>query len=147
MFKKVLLPLDGSVLAECVLPQVRNLVGDGSIGEIILLRVVDIPSVWVAEGLDFVALETAQRSSAQQYLAKLQSQLSSEGMKVKSEVVEGETARSIIDYAGANHVDLIIIATHGYTGIKRVMFGSVALRVLHDSHVPILLIRPEMAGP
>ena len=42
-----------------------------------------------------------------------------------------------------NGIDLIIIATHGYTGMKKLMFGSVALEVLHSSHVPVLLIRPE----
>ncbi len=48
-----------------------------------------------------------------------------------------------MNYAEANDVDLIVIATHGYTGMKKLMFGSVALRVLHDSHVPVLLIRSE----
>ncbi|OPY08840.1 MAG: Stress response protein NhaX [Syntrophaceae bacterium PtaB.Bin095] len=72
----------------------------------------------------------------------MQSRLRSEGMKVNAEVLEGETAHTIIDYAKENHVDLIVIATHGYKGVKRVMFGSVALKVLHDAHVPVLLIRP-----
>jgi nucleotide-binding universal stress UspA family protein len=146
MYQKVIVPLDGSELAECVLPQVRDLARGGVVGEIILLNVVEIPSVWVAEGFDFISLKNAQIVTAQKYLAEMQSQLSSEGMKVKTEVLEGETAHSIIDYTKENGVDLIIIATHGYTGLKRVMFGSVALRVLHDAHVPVLLIRPDILG-
>jgi nucleotide-binding universal stress UspA family protein len=143
MYEKVLVPLDGSELAECVLPQVRNLAREGVVGEIILLNVVEVPSVWVAEGLDFISLKNSQIAAKQKYLAELQAKLSSEGMKVNAEVLEGETAHSISEYAKENHVDLIVIATHGYKGIKRVVFGSVAMRVLHDAHVPVLLIRPE----
>lgn len=146
MYQKVLVPLDGSELAECVLPQVRNLARDGVVGEIILLNVVEVPSVWVAEGFDFISLKNNQMLAKQKYLEKLQAQLNSEGMKVNVEVLEGETAHSIIEYTKENHVDLIVIATHGYKGIKRVMFGSVALKVLHDAHVPVLLIRPDFLG-
>jgi len=142
MFQKVLVPLDGSEFAECVLPQIRNLAKSGIVGELILLNVVEIPSVWVAEGIDFIALKNNQITAKQKYLAELQSQLASEGMKVNAEVIEGATADSIVEYTTKHNVDLVVIATHGYTGIKRVMFGSVALRVLHDVHVPVLLIRP-----
>jgi nucleotide-binding universal stress UspA family protein len=144
MYQKVLIPLDGSKLAECVLPPLRELARGGIVGEIILLNIVEVPSVWVAEGLEFINLKNAQTYSMQKYLAELQDQLSSEGMDVKTEVLEGESAHSIIDFAKSNQVDLIIIATHGYKGMKRVMFGSVALKVLHDSHIPVLLIRPDI---
>ena len=143
MYEKVLVPLDGSELAECALPHVMNLVKGGVVGEVVLLNVVEIPSVWIAEGIDFISLKNTQFSKAQKYLTNLQSQLSSEGVKVKAEVLEGETAQSIIEYAKENSANLIIIATHGYTGMKQLMFGSVALRVLHDAHVPVFLIRPE----
>ena len=143
MYEKVLVPLDGSELAECALPHVTNLAKGGAVGEVILLNVVEIPSVWLAEGFDFISLKNAQFSKAQKYLADIQSQISSEGVKVKAEVLEGRTAQSIIEYSKENAVDLIVIATHGYTGMKQLMFGSVALRVLHDANVPVLLIRPE----
>ncbi|MGD0276416.1 MAG: universal stress protein [Syntrophales bacterium] len=143
MYKKILVPLDGSKLAECALPHVVNLAKGDAVGEVILLNVVEIPSVWMAEGLDFISIKNAQFSKAQKYLANLQSQLSSEGIKVKAEVLEGKTAQSIIEYSKEKAVNLIVIVTHGYTGIKQLMFGSVALRVLHDAHIPVLLIRPE----
>lgn len=143
MYEKVLVPLDGSEIAECALPQVMNLSKEGMAREVTLLNVIEIPSAWVAEGLDFISLKNAQFDKAQKYLADLQSQLGSEGVKVKAEVVEGYAAQSIIEYANNNSVNLIVIATHGYTGMKKLMFGSVALRVLHDAHVPVLLIRPE----
>ena len=143
MYEKVLVPLDGSEIAECALPQVMNLSKEGMAREVTLLNVIEIPSAWVAEGLDFISLKNVQFDKAQKYLADLQSQLGSEGVKVKAEVVEGYAAQSIIEYANNNSVNLIVIATHGYTGMKKLMFGSVALRVLHDAHVPVLLIRPE----
>jgi len=143
MYKKVLLPLDGSKLAECVLPHVRSLAAGGLIREIILLNIVEIPSAWIAQGIDLMAVRKFQVDNAQKYLADVQSQVSFEGVKIKTEVMEGETAHVIAEYAKKNGVNLIIIATHGYTGVKRLMFGSVALRVLHNAHVPVLLVRPE----
>jgi nucleotide-binding universal stress UspA family protein len=83
-------------------------------------------------------------ASARKYLAKIESQLNSEGIEVKTEVLEAnQPDRAITDYARTNGIDMIVIATHGYTGMKKLMLGSVALSVLHDSHVPVLLIRPE----
>ncbi len=143
MYRKVLVPLDGSELAECALPEVMKLAGGGMVGEVILLNVVDIPSLWVAEGLDVMKLKNALLVKSQEYLSGVQSRLSREGLNVRDVVMEGKTAQTIIDYSRKNDVDLLVLATHGYTGMKQLMFGSVALRVLHDAHVPVLLIRPE----
>ena len=143
MYKKVLVPLDGSELAECALPKVVNLHRGGVFGEVILLNVVDIPSLWVAEGLDVLKLKNALLDKAQEYLSDVRTRLSSEGLNVRDVVMEGKTAQTIIDYSRENDVNLLVLATHGYTGMKQLMFGSVALRVLHDAHVPVLLIRPE----
>jgi len=143
MYKKVLVPLDGSDLAECVLPEVRKLARGNVVGEFILLNVVEIPPVVLADGFDSVSLKNSLMNRAKMYLSEMQSDLNAEGLKVQTDVIVGTTAHSIIKYAAENDIELIIIATHGYTGIKRVMFGSVALKVLHDAHVPVLLIRPE----
>jgi len=143
MYKKVLVPLDGSELAECALPHVMNLVKGSVVEEVVLLNVVEIPSIMLAEGFDYVGFKNAQFGKGQNYLADIQSRLSSEGVKVKTAMIEGRAADSIIEYSKDNAVNLIVIATHGYTGMKQLMFGSVALRVLHDAHVPVFLIRPE----
>jgi nucleotide-binding universal stress UspA family protein len=147
VYQKVLVPLDGSDLAEAALPQVRNLAGGGLIGEVILLNVFEIDLMGIPTRhtriIDINALKNARLDESRKYLEKIQSGLISEGIKVKNESLEGKPAQTIVNYAEANAVDLIVIATHGYTGMKKLMFGSVALRVLHDSHVPVLLIRPE----
>ena len=88
-------------------------------------------------------LKDALLEKAQEYLSDVQSRLSKEGLNVIDVVMEGKTAQTIIDYSREKAVDLIVLATHGYTGMKQLMFGSVALRVLHDARVPVLLIRPE----
>ena len=141
MFKKVIVPLDGSTLAENTLPFVKNLAKEGCVEEVVLLNVVEIPIMWVSENFDIFPLKNAQFRRSQKYLTDIETQLSSEGINVKSEILEGAAAKCIVEYAQNNAADLIVIGTHGYTGMKEVVFGSVALKVLHDSNVPVLLIK------
>lgn len=145
MFKKILVPLDGSQLAEKSLPYVKDLARGGFVAEVLLIHVVEIPSVALSEGIDFFPLKNALFNKAEEYLADIESQIISEGIsegiKVGSSISEGAVAHSIVEYAKENGVDLIVIGTHGHTGMKDVVFGSVALRVLHESHVPVLLIK------
>lgn len=143
MYKKVLVPLDGSKLAECTLPHVRKLASLGAVKEVLLLSIVESPSYWMTESIDAFQLQKDQMNGATAYIETVRSKLSAEGIKIKAEVMEGRAAVAIIDYAKEKNVDLILIATHGYSGLKQWVFGSVALRVVHDSHVPVLLIRPD----
>jgi len=150
MYKKVLVPLDGSELAECTLSHVKNLFKDGSVGEVTLLNVVKVDIPWVGEGegytqrIDLNAIREELFTKSRKYLAEMESRLVSEGIKVKTESLEGNRpADTITDYARKKCMDLIIIGTHGYTGFKKLLLGSVASGVLNQSHVPVLLIRPE----
>jgi nucleotide-binding universal stress UspA family protein len=148
MYKKALVPLDGSELAECSLSHVINLAKNGSVGEVILINVV-LFFVPVAEGgipvyRELPEMRGKASGSSNKYLAGVESRLASEGVKVRTESLEGERPAEIIsDYARKNGIDLIIITTHGYTGLKKMMLGSVALELIHDAHMPVLLIRPE----
>jgi nucleotide-binding universal stress UspA family protein len=147
MYQKILVPLDGSKLAECALPHVKNMVKAGSVGEVTLLNVVNvyIPGRGDLPGLsDVNVIRENLFMESRKYLADVESRIASEGIKVKTESLEGNRPADIIsDYAQKNGIDMIVIATHGYTGLKRLMLGSVALGVLHESHMPVLLIRPE----
>lgn len=147
MYQKILVPLDGSKLAECALPHVKNMVKAGSVREVTLLNVVNvyIPGRGDLPGLsDVNVIRENLFMESRKYLADVESRLASEGIKVKTESLEGNRPADIIsDYAQKNGIDMIVIATHGYTGLKRLMLGSVALGVLHESHMPVLLIRPE----
>ena len=143
MYEKVLVPLDGSKLAECTLPHVRKLAGLGAVKEVLLLSVVESASYWMTDAVDATQLQKDQMNAAKKYIDTVQSKLSAEGLKAKAEVLEGRASLAIVDYAKENNVDLIVIATHGYSGLKQWVFGSVALRVVHDAPAPVLLIRPE----
>jgi len=147
MYKKVLVPLDGSDLAECTLSHLKSLFKDGSVGEATLLNIVtiDIPWAELESGhFNFSEVRKEVFASSKKYLGKVESRLSSQGIKVKTESVEANRpADTITDYARKNDIELIIMATHGYTGLKKLMLGSVASGVLNQSPVPVLLIRPE----
>ena len=148
MYQKILVPLDGSDLAECTLSHVESLVKDGSVGEVTLLNIVKIDILWATmhEEIPVDLTETRKLLLAvsRKYLAKVASQLRSKGIKVKTESVEANrSADTITDYAKKNGMDLIVMATHGHTGFKKLLLGSVAFGVLHESHVSVFLIRPE----
>lgn len=147
MYKKVLVPLDGSALAECALHHVKPLIRKSSEVEMTLLTVVRVDSSWGREA-DINAMREKALFSSGKYLAGLESRLVSEGVTVKTAVVEAQSiAQAIIDYAQQNGTDMIAIATHGYTGMKKVMMGSVAFGVTQQSLIPVLLIRPESCRP
>jgi nucleotide-binding universal stress UspA family protein len=147
MYQKILVPLDGSQLAECALPHVISMTKDGVAGEVTLLNVVNvyIPGRGEIPGIvDINEVREDLFMESRKYLADVESRLASEGITVKKVSREGNRpADTISDYAQKNGIDIIVIASHGRSGVKKLMFGSVALRVLHDSHVPVLLIRPE----
>ncbi len=144
MYQKVLVPLDGSPLAECALPEVMHLAKGGFVGEVVLVYVMETYSAAFVDGIDVSSMKNLQCESAQAYLDRIRQGLVSEGIQTKVVLLEGASAAyAIVSYAKENGVNLIVVATHGYTGMKQLMFGSVALRVLHDAHAPVLLIRPE----
>lgn len=145
VYEKVLVPLDGSKLAECALPEVKKLAGSGIIGEVILMNAFEVDLVGIPSTrprmIDIDVLRSERLEMSRKYLERIQAGFASEGVAVKMESLEGTPAQTIVRYAESNNVDLIVIATHGYTGVRKLMFGSVALRVLHDSTTPVLLIR------
>ncbi len=143
MFQKVLVPLDGSDLAECALPHVIRMAKEGFVKNVCILTVIDIHPSALLEGADTTAIYKAQTANSQEYLGKMRARFQAAGIEVTTEILQGPAAQLISEYAKEKQVELIVIATHGYSGVKRLMFGSVAFRVLHDSHVPVLLIRPD----
>lgn len=147
MYSKILVPLDGSGLAECALPHVVNLVKDGAAGEVILLNVVHVHIPRGGEAASYFDIHEVRdnlMTESRRYLEKVQARLASAGIPAKIESLEGKRpADTISDYAQERGMDMIVIATHGYTGLKKLMLGSVALGVLHESRVPVLLIRAE----
>lgn len=148
MYKRILVPLDGSELAECTLLHVTNLVKDGHAIEVIVLNILEIRIYDTVEAevpaSTLMEIREKARDAARKYLADIESRLAAEGIKVKTVSLDGKrAANAITDYANKNGIDMIVLGTHGHSGLKKMMLGSVTLEVLHDSHVPVLLIRPE----
>jgi nucleotide-binding universal stress UspA family protein len=148
MYQHILVPLDGSKLAEQVLPQVKK--SAGSETDITLLRAMPAEYVAAVEQAGrytttFSPEEQLARTQAEEqaYLEKIAEKLRAEGYQVHTQVSRGHAADTIVDYAHHHPVDLIIIATHGRSGVDRWIFGSVTQKVLHSARVPVLVVRPD----
>ncbi|MCX8126416.1 MAG: universal stress protein, partial [Dehalococcoidia bacterium] len=149
MYKKVLVPLDGSELAECTLNEITNLVGDGS--QVVLLQVVEPADTFglaasleaEAPNLDLSKIDRQNEEHARRYLKRMATKLKKKGIEAEVAVVRGKPAEMINEYANSNKVDLILISTHGRSGVSRWAFGSVADKVLRSAIVPVLLITPK----
>jgi nucleotide-binding universal stress UspA family protein len=152
MFNKILVCLDGSLLAEKVLPYAIDQAQHyGS--EVVLFRVVSEPSLisLALPGMPGVPVETAgmerqikeEEKQVESYLAALADRIRTENkVNVSYDSSLGEAGDSIVEYADDNQVELIAIATHGRSGPGRVVLGSVADYVIRNTRLPVLLIRP-----
>jgi len=152
MYKKIMVPLDGSDLAECVLPHAEAIAMGCEVKNVIFVRAVEplhLPSSseWVPTPEERERIESSHRSEAQDYLAELVGRLKYGGVDLQSEVIMGKAAESLADYAEKNGVDLIVIATHGRSGVSRWMWGSVADRILRSACVPVLMVRAPGCVP
>jgi nucleotide-binding universal stress UspA family protein len=148
MYKKILVPLDGSEFGECSLKQVNELVSDAKATEVVLLGVVEsvIEAGIIASYLGPDWQTTARKKiteGTEAYLATTAEKLRKSGMNVKTVTVQGNASEKILDYAANNKVDLIVISTHGQSGIVRWAIGSVADKVMRHSSIPVLLAAPK----
>lgn len=144
MFKRILVPLDGSRLAEGVLPHVKALASYGAT-DVILIRVAthQFSTFYLDDPQVVKGLLEADRAECQSYLNTIASDLRQAGFKVETIVCEGLAPHMILETAESQAADLIAMSTHGRTGMGRWLIGSVADKVVHGSKVPVLLVRPE----
>lgn len=146
MYKKILVTLDGSPLAEKVLPHARQIAQKFG-AELILLHVVRWPPI--SKSLEASQITEDQELAAREaesYLESVQEGLTAAGVTVRYAIVKGQPAAEIVDYAELEKVDLIAMSTHGRSGLSRWVLGSVAERVLRAAPCPVLLIRIKEEG-
>ena len=144
MYKKILVPLDGSELAKKALEHAEELAKTYS-AEIILFQVVPLMPIYGAapEVTPFIVNEK-QKEAAEMNLTKLAEEMKTRGHKVTAVVRRGQKVTvEIIDFAKERGVDLIVMCTHGHSGITRGVLGSVAHGVLTRAETPILLIHSK----
>jgi nucleotide-binding universal stress UspA family protein len=141
MYKKILVPLDGSELAKGALDEAEKLAKSFD-SEIILFQVVPFMPIYGSpELVTPLIIDEKQRESAEKYLLNLAEDMKKRGFKVTSMVRTGQqVAAEIIDFAKESGVDLIVMCTHGRSGITRWVLGSVAHKVITRAETPILLI-------
>ncbi|MFC1868940.1 universal stress protein [Thermodesulfobacteriota bacterium] len=145
MYKKVMVPLDGSELAECVLPHLETFIKGFKINDVHLVRVIEPEVHYRGEHAidpEIVANRESERESlAREYLDGVVNRVTREGATINTDLVFGRVTESLADFAQRNNIDLILIATHGRSGITRWVRGSVADKVLRSANVPVLMVR------
>ena len=150
MYQKIMVPLDGSELAECVLPHVEAIAKGCSAGEVVLVRAVEpIQIQAVSDGFgaytmseeDVKKADAAAQDSARDYIEKVAGRIQLDQGRVKGQILNGKAADSLAEYATQNNIDLIVIATHGRSGVSRWVWGSVSDRLLRSACVPVLMVR------
>lgn len=155
MYKRILVTLDGSPLAEQVLPHVKALIEGRPDAAVFLLSIAQVIDPGAASAMLYpIAVypgrpidEQAERRRLEDelcnYLRSIELQLNVNGNAINSEVRFGQPAEEIIGYAHDIHADLIAMSTHGRSGLARWAYGSVADRVLHAAECPVLLVRAQ----
>ncbi len=146
MYQHIMVPLDGSELAECVLPHARTIALGCAVVKVTLIRVVE--PFHIRGGLEtritpeeMQQLEKQSMDRARDYLEHVVKSLKETGVAAQSDVLHGNVVDKLIDYANMNEVDLIIVSTHGRSGVSRWVWGSVTDRILRAACVPVTMIR------
>lgn len=161
MYERIVVPLDGSRLAECSLPHVENLAQGCKVSEVVLISVTErvegrttAPEAREAyaasqpAGISGVDGPSGTRvtigkkeTQARKYLQRVAENLNSKGIPVRWEVRLGNPAEEIISFVKDRDAELIVMASHGRSGPSRWALGSVADKVSRASCVPVLIIR------
>src|SRR5919199_457009 len=146
MFQQIMVPLDGSELAERALPCAARL-GVATGATLHLVHVVELmppPTgpfalAYMPSGIhgDLVAQETQQ---ATEYLAKMRERVAANGVPVRTEQMLGIAAAALLDYESDAGIDLVVLCSHGRTGLARFALGSVAEHLLRHGTAPVLLV-------
>lgn len=141
MYKRILVPLDGSKLAEVALP--HAVVQARQFGaEIVLLKVLGpLPEPSMSSPRAIRSAAEASAQLAREYLEGVAAGLEEEGIPARAEMVEGKPYVEIIRFADEKEIDLVVMSTRGHSGLSRWLLGSVTDRVARGATVPLLLIQ------
>ena len=151
MFTRVLVPLDGSELAERALPLAQS-IAQSSSATIHLVQVVSrLPELEAGRAGDSIQvaeleLDAARRlvearvTRGQEYVGRVAAQLEKAGIEVTTAMLEGGAVENIVNYTREHGIDLVVMSTHGYGGFKRLFLGSVTDRVIRSCEVPVLVV-------
>lgn len=147
MFSHILVPLDGSHFAESALPHALELAQKFN-SQITLLRSIAPAQPFAADVGDtaemLIKLRELSQEEAEQYLASHTGSLDQQGYKINYSVqISGSPANTILSTAEEQGADVIVMSTHGRSGLGRFLFGSVAEKIMRHAEIPVLLIRAK----
>ncbi len=148
-YQKIIVPLDGSGWSQRAIPHALHLARTND-AELILTHVFTSPS---REFTDQLALAHQEeqiqhlRQQAKRYLVGVRSELRRENIRVRTHYIEGSATEGVAsllcDYIMSEKADLVVMSTHGRTGVSRLLFGSIARSVMECIDIPVMLIQPE----
>jgi nucleotide-binding universal stress UspA family protein len=145
MYKRILLPLDGSALAEQALPH-AIVQAERCQAELVLLKVLELLQI---HGLARPSIEWVKKQTttlAHEYLERVAAKVKEHGIPVQVATTDGHPPVAIVGFAEANEVDLIVMSTRGHSGFGRWLMSSMADRVVCEASVPVLLVRARKEG-
>ena len=150
MYKIVAVPLDGSPLAECVIPHIEVLARTSGceVQLITVVEPVEIPTrgkIALSDD-DLKQIHKEMEKDARTYLNQIAHRLNRSGIKSRLVILAGKPAESLIEYVHNNSIDLLIMATHGRSGLTKLFWGSIAEKVIHAVNVPVLLVKADSNG-
>ena len=140
MFDPVLVPLDGSLLAECVLPHVAA-IASALDAKVILLRVLDKNQASEKAQLFDLLNWQINKTGAKLYLEKISARLQKSGLRIETVLLEGLVAESITEYALSRGIKLIILSSHGRSGLSQWGISSVTQKIIFSAPTSVLIIR------
>jgi nucleotide-binding universal stress UspA family protein len=147
-YKKIVVPVDGSGWSERAIPHAADIARHNN-AELILLHVFRPPAHEFADQVGLAGQEDQLNQlleQIKQYLIGLRNQLRDEQLNVRVQLIEGiGVAHLICDYINDQDIDLVVMSTHGRTGLARFLFGGVAQKVMQGVRAPVLLVRPDDA--
>lgn len=144
MYKKILVPLDGSPLAEAALPYAEALAkSEGA--EIVVLRVPGAPAMQFLARQPALAYKTLHElnEQASTYVNAKVEGLQKDNIRATGITMDGPVPETILEVADKVDADIIAMSTHGRLGIQRILMGSVAEQIVHRAHIPVMLIHPN----
>ncbi|MBC7814028.1 MAG: universal stress protein [Burkholderiales bacterium] len=145
-YKRIVVPLDGSGWSRRAVPHAVDLARSNG-AELILLHVYHPPAHEYVDQIALAGQETQLDEMLEQMkqdLIGLRTELREEGINVRTQMIEGRgTSNIICEYVNNENVDLVIMATHGRKGLRKLIFGSTADEIVNGVHVPVLLVNPD----
>ena len=145
MYKRIVVPLDGSPLAEQALPHAVSQAAQFGADLVLLKVLAPLHDVVFSAPAAVLAAEKMSAQLAHDYLEEVAAGILEQGVAVQVATVEGEPYVEIIRYAEAQGADMIVLSTRGQSGFSRWLLGSVADRVVRGATVPVLLVQCQEA--